>query len=350
MKIWLDALTSKQALIMHHLEKEFLKRNHEVVITCRNYDYLVSLLRLKGSSPLIFGRYGETLEDKIRAGLEREMFFVNIWEKEGKPHLHISLTSPEAVRVAFRLKIPIIVLSDSPHSIYVNKLTMPLADLIIIPKCTPKEAYSYATNPEKIVQFDGLFEVMWIKSSHLSPTNLKALNIKPYEYIVIRPEEKKASYYFAKYEKPTRVDTLIKEVLDNTNVKIVAFPRYPDQRKFLASFPSERVIIPDTAVDSLPLLKYAIAVITGGETMATEAALLGTPAISFFPRRLHVMDYLIEKGFPFFHITDMKHLADLVLKIIDAPFKYHMDVEAKLRSLEDPTTIITRSAEELVTF
>ena len=347
MRVWLDALTSKQALIMNHLERKLMKEGHEAIITCRNYDYVVSLLKLKGSRPVVYGGYGETLEDKIRAGLERERFFVDLWEVRGRPDVHVSLTSPEAIRVAFRLKVPVIALSDSPHSIYVNKLTMPLADVVITPKCTPKEAYAYAVRPERIVQFDGLFEVMWIKGASYSPYDVRDLGLEPFSYIVLRPEEKKASYYPGGYEQPTKIGKLVKAVIEETELKVVVFPRYRDQGEYLRRLSGRRVLIPPRAVNTIPLLKYAVMVITGGGTMATEAALLGTPAITFFPRKLDVMRYLEGKGFPLIHIAGLEDVLKEALRIMRDHEAYRMDTESMLKEVEEPTDLIIEHIEEL---
>lgn len=347
MRVWFDALTSKQALIAVHLKLHFEAHNHEFLVTCRDYDYIVSLFRKKGIEPVICGTYGETLEEKVIAGLKRELFFVKLWSHEGKPSIHISLTSPEASRIAFRLKIPIILLTDSPHSIYVNKLTIPLADALITPICIPKSSFNYLIEPSKIIQFNGLFEVMWVKRYLHGKPKSPPLGLRPSSYIVVRPEEKKASYYESKSPEPTVAAKIISHILKETDLTVIFFPRYKDQEHYIRKMFGKKVIIPVNALDSLPLLQNALTVVTGGLTMATEASLLGTPAITFFPRELPVMRYVMDKGLPLFHLRDLDQVTSLILKIYDAPRKYRMESAHVLNLMEDPSSLIVSKAEEL---
>ncbi len=353
MKVWFDALTSKQALIAVYLKRTFEAHDHKFLITCRNYDYLVSLMRLYGVEPIVYGSYGETLEAKVRTGLEREIFLLNLWSSS-KPHVHISLTSPEASRIAFRLKIPIVLLTDSPHSIYVNKLTIPLADVLITPACIPKSAFTHLIDPNRIVQFKGLFEVMWIKDlakAEKEPLLEPPLGLRPLRYVVIRPEERKASYYQAIGEEPTSACCIISQILDETDLKVVFFPRYSDQREYVSKLFRQhigrRIIIPDKAMRAPPLLYNAVAVITGGLTMATEASLLGTPAITYFPKSLPVMEFLIERGSPLMHVHSAYKASELLSKILNSPRRYRKDTRPLLELLEDPSYLILAKAEEI---
>jgi len=304
---WIDVLTPKQALISVYLYEEFRKREIDVIVTCRKYDYTIGVLKNGRVEPVIIGEYGgRSLLSKLIASSERQLELSRYWLNTRRPDIHISMTSPEGTRVAFGLRIPILLLSDTPHSIFVNKLTIPLAD---------------------------------------TESVLKNLGLTKYEYVVLRPGEFKAAYYPTMNIKQSVMSNIISELLEHVNVVIL--PRYVDQYEFLKQELGDNIIIPDKAVDTLSLEYYALLVVTGGLTMATEAALMGTPAITFFPKRLDIEKFLEDMGFPIYHLSIDK-LRSTVLKIIENPQNYRKNTRELLSKLEDPTTIILERSMDLI--
>ncbi|MBN1351299.1 DUF354 domain-containing protein, partial [candidate division KSB1 bacterium] len=73
-----------------------------------------------------------------------------------------------------------------------------------------------------------------------------------------------------------------------SNVLIVIIPRGEKQKQQFMNYKKsdavwkEKLIIPDSAIDTLSLLYYADLMIGGGGTMNREAVALGVPTYSFF--------------------------------------------------------------------
>ena len=344
---WIDVLTPKQALISVYLYEEFRKREIDVIVTCRKYDYTIGVLKNGRIEPVIIGEYGgRSLLSKLIASSERQLELSRYWLNTRRPDIHISMTSPEGTRVAFGLRIPILLLSDTPHSTFVNKLTIPLADTVIIPKAVAFNEYlNIDSNKDKFVRFNGVFELMWINKFSPKESVLKNLGLTKYEYVVLRPGEFKAAYYPTMNIKQSVMSNIISELLEHVNVIIL--PRYVDQYEFLKQELGDNIIIPDKAVDTLSLEYYALLVVTGGLTMATEAALMGTPAITFFPKRLDVEKFLEDMGFPIYHLSIDK-LRSTILKIIEDPQNYRKNTRELLSKLEDPTSIILERSMDLI--
>jgi predicted glycosyltransferase len=84
--------------------------------------------------------------------------------------------------------------------------------------------------------------------------------------------------------------------------KIVFLPRNEDERSSLKAGPD--IFIPDKALNGLDLCWYADAVLTGSGTLAREAALLGVPAVSFFPETLLAVDQDLVSRNKMFHSRD----------------------------------------------
>jgi len=342
MLAWLEALTPKQAQLMIEIKGRLEKAGWRVVITTRKHDYTLGIFRLKKVKPVVIGVYGgASLEGKLYSSLYRSKKLLDYISKlDEKPRVHISFSSPDAVRVAFGLGIKIILLNDTPHSIYVNRLTLPLADKILIPKAIPKEAFTYAVPSNRLVQYEGVDEVSWIKKLKPKTSVLRKLGLnRRDEIVVIRSEEVKASYYPKLMEIPTI--KVLSEIYGRNELKIVYFARYPDQKKLISErFP--KVIIPKRAVDAPSLIAYSRLVVTGGGTMAREGALLGVPSISLFPAKLHVNEWLSAKGFPLWHFRRVEDAVEMIDKILDEPDKFRVDTSRMLMELEDPVEVLLK--------
>ncbi len=339
--IWIDALTPKQALLSIKIKETVEKIGFKTIITTREYDYTTKIYELNNLKPIIVGRHGgKEVEGKLMASLERSMKLAEIiLSMRERPSYHISLSSPEAVRIAFGLSIPIIILNDTPHSKYVNKLTIPLADKLITPKAIPKEEYKGLISEERIIQYNGVDEVAWIKDLKNDPKVMEKLGLEVNDKIIIaRESEYKASYYDW-MEKPVQklVNRILGEFKDE--VKIVYFPRYEEEREHMRN---PNVIIPREAVDTRVLMKYAIITISGGGTMARESALIGTPSISLFPLLIHVNKWLEDMGLPLRNIRDINEAYEYIRNVIKDPEKYRVETERIIKSMEDPTQIITK--------
>ena len=281
MRIWLDALTAKQARLMGHLARKAEAWGHEVLLTVRDYDFAPSIARRIGMRHTVVGTYGgETLEGKLAADINRMEGLLKL-VAEFKPDVLVSYPSPSAVRVAYGLGIRIIVYSDSPHSVHPHRLTVPLADYLVHSALIPRSWYDpYITPWTRIVTFRGVEEYEWIQGYDCKRTTRLTIE-EP--FIVYRPPEYKASYY--KAEGYSLFLGIVEEAL-RRGYRIIVMPRYPDQYEALKKrYGSDRrvQIVYREAVETLDLYCSASGVITGGATMAREAALMCKPAISLYP-------------------------------------------------------------------
>ncbi len=138
-KAWFDALTAKQARIAAVLSMEGRRNNIDFIITCRKYDYVEEVLDMFNLHYECVGYHGEDPKEKLLRGIERQLALLDVVRDFD---VHVSLTSPDAVRVAFGLGKPIIALTDTAHSYFVNKLTLPLANTVIAPLAIPMSEWA----------------------------------------------------------------------------------------------------------------------------------------------------------------------------------------------------------------
>ena len=340
--VWFEALTAKQSLLFSIIAEALMKNKISYLITTRNYDYIISLLKMRKKSFVTFGRYGGlSKRDKMNSSLKRMKMIFNFL-KNYKVRVHLSFTSPDSTRIAYGLGIPIILLSDSPHSDIVNKLTIPLANKLIVPICTYREFLKYRIDTE-IISFDGVFETVWTKS--FKPNKKVLGKLKPYSYVIVRLEEIKASYYPIKGQY-TFMTYIINYLLKN-KIKILVYPRYRDQRIYIKEKYREHInkliLIPKYAKELQSLEYYSLMVITGGTSIAHESSLLGVPSITIFPKKLPVTEYIIKKGFPLFATHNKKDIINLIHDIFENNEKYRVkndELRILHEKLEDPTPLI----------
>lgn len=320
MKVWYDACTGKHVRYAIANAKCLRHRKHQVILTTRKHPDTIPMADYLGEEFIVAGSYNpKSLLTRLKEGIERQLFFSKLFEKDA-PDAAVSHGSVDQCRVAFGLGKPIIVTVDTPYAEAVHKLTLPLADYIVASKAIPERFLEKFSVDARIVGFDGVDEVAWIKDFQRTAE---------YDFgkplIVLRPMEEKAVY-----TKETTDMLVLAKKLTRLG-KVVFLSRY--NRK-----PMQNLVVPKGFVDSASLVRQADLFVGVGGTITREAALQGTPAIIIdtYPHQ-YVNDFLIEKGFPIFkaeYSNTLKHAEMLLGK--------RKNVKQLLEKLENPVDTITR--------
>jgi hypothetical protein len=244
--------------------------------------------------------------------------------KKNPPGIAVMHVSIECARVAFGLGIPLISTFDTSHAEAQCRLTVPLTDTIIASEAIPPQAI-YRYGAKKIVQFEGVDEVAWIKG--FKP-EMKFNFEKP--FIVVRQTEVKAAYA----EGISDITEQIARKLSSL-AEVVFLPRF--NRK-----PKKGLVIPETFVDSASLAAQADLVVSVGGTLSREAALAGTPSIVIrLFNNLYVNEYLKRKGFPLF-IIEPQRTIEYAKKHLGKKW----NVKQLLEKLENPVDVVQKVVEE----
>lgn len=333
MRIWLDAITPKQARLMSSIAKSL---GEDYVITVKGYSESVSLLKKLDVKFVEIGNYSsKNLREKLVYYADRVRFLTE-FAVEYEPDFLISFSSPEAVRVAFGLSIRSVTMNDSPHSYHVGRLTLPISWRVVYPKAIPEgEMIKLGASEDSLVPYDGVDEVAWVKDRLVDGRSFNR-NFS----VFIRPEESGASYMLGREGFSLKlIDVAIEAGAD-----VMVKPRYEDQARAIKEIYGKKVTLLEDTVDTLELFRRVVMVITGGGTMARESALLGTPSLCVFPldTKLYVNDYLKEMGFPIWRAGSYEEATGVMRVILRDPDSYVMDTRPLVRSLEDPRDVIRR--------
>jgi len=340
--IWFNANVPKDSLMVAAIIKRLQRKGYNFLVTTREHESTSHLLEYLGVKPIVVGKYGgRTLKEKLIASLKRGLDLINILDDYPAPSWTIHFACPEVARVAYGLGYKNIVIEDTAHASIVHRLTLPLADFFITPKCNPKSLFVHMINPEKILQYNGVDPVEWITAFPPKSEVIKELNLDPSRPIVVlRPAETFAYYYLhiTKGRSLLFEDRIIKYMLENTpEVQIVVLPRYEEQRNTLIKNFKDKIVIPKKFILAFNLIAFSTLLITGGGTMVQEGALLGIPSLYYFPKRIAYADYLEKKGFPVIHAPTYKEIKDWVSRILKDPDEYRVDTASMLKKLEKPS-------------
>jgi predicted glycosyltransferase len=324
MRVWYDACTGKHVRYGVAIAKRLRKLGHEVIFTTREHPDTVALAKILGEDPIVVGKYNPaSLFTRLAESAKRVVKFSGMF-KNNPPRAAISHQSVELCRCAFGLNIPTIVTADTAHATAVNRLTIPLASVLLTSEAIPKSLFN-KYGAQKIVQFKGVDEVAWAKDSQLA----QSFEFKT-PLIVVRQEETRAAYGLGKE------DVTVKAARKLSSLGTVVFlPRYSRPKE-------KKLVIMDKFVDSAALAGQSDLVISAGGTIAREAALQGTPSIvtSEFGR-IQVNDYLSRKGFPLFIVKSSE-----VVARAKQCLRKKFDVRTKLERLENPVDVIEKILRE----
>lgn len=349
MKIWFEALTGKQALLFHHLALKLEKNGHNTFFTSRPYsiDRANSNLDRLGRKHKSIGKYGNNLKEQLIEGSKR-IIELTEYVYEEQPDLMIAFPSPDAFRTAFGLKIPSLQINDTPHATAVAKLTISLSNGLIHSDAIKSEDFA-KNGVTKFFPYSGVDEIEWIKFAKPDENVIKRLDLEKENFIVLRCEESKATYFRNLYPNRIPGQTYMKELIEKLRkkglkYKFVVFPRYPEQEEILEDMD---VIIPESSVDGISLTYFSKLTITGGGTMGREAALLGTPTIYSFPMELAVSKFITELGFPLFHFPNINELPKKIINLLEYKRIDENERKLKIEKLESPFDGIKRALKEL---
>lgn len=289
MKIWIDITNTPHVNVLIPIIRQ-LESKHELIITARSFSETIPLLRKNGIEPLILGEYKGKNRLKKILGLTTRMF--DLYRKLPEFDISFSLGGNYTSTVSkFRRKLSIVF---SDNDISFKAPAFHFGSYFIFPSYfkTDHLESRYGIRDNQVFKFDGFKEDIYI--ADYKPDKRFSEQLPFIDFITIRPENLKASYV------PRDGSTIVPHLFEKfKNENILFLPRYQEERKYAKGY--SNIFIPDGPLNGLDVCFFTKAMLTGAGTFAREAALLGTPAVSFFPGKefLTVDIIMQEKGWEF---------------------------------------------------
>jgi uncharacterized protein len=199
--------------------------------------------------------------------------------------------------------------------------------MVFLQKITATKVYFppiIKSNRKKIITYNALKEWSYLSPEYFNPDNtiLREYNVKQREYIFVREVSSGSLNYLNQsegtilsfaYKLPSNIPILLS--LENKDLK--------------NKFPANWVILNEPISDIHSLMYYSKMVISSGDSMAREGAMLGIPGIYCGIREMQANKVLIDKGMMF------KCLPHDVPELVNRIFKDEIKFKSQLEFRED---------------
>lgn len=294
MKIWVDLANAPQVLFMQSLIAEMRRRNHELLITTREFTETISLADYYGLDHTPIGAHGgKTAFGKVIANIQRAARIARLVRPQ-RVSLAVSQGSIAQAIVAAWLRIPMVATGDYEGQPG-NHIVCRVARRLIVPDVFCKaHLHRYGATDAKIVTYPGIKEQVYLAAFKPNPTFRDRLGISADRIVAtMRPPSTVSAYHRFR---DTVFDDTISYVAGHANTVVVLLPRGTEQRHKYADLGMPNVIIPGEVVDGPQLVYCSDLVIGAGGTMNREATVLGTPVYTQFQGQIGSVDeYLIKQ-------------------------------------------------------
>ena len=275
--------------IINNLEND----GHSVKIVTWDKDITLYLLNVYGLDYEVVGKHYKNLLKKAYGMVKSDFKLLKI-AKRFNPDILVS-APPYFVQVSEIIRKPHICLSDTEHANLVGLLSFPFTDVILTPSCFKREL-----NPKKHIKFDGYLELAYLHPHYFKPDSsiLDDLELsKNDKFIVLRFVSWEASHDIGQHGLVNK-KKFVKELEKYGRIFITSERKtHPDLEKYRITVPPERIH---------DLLYFATLYIGEGATMASEAAVLGTPSIYVNTLRLGYLDEEEKKYGLVYNFSDPK--------------------------------------------
>lgn len=244
------------------------KQGHKISITTRDKDVSIKLLDAYGFEYVCTGRNYYSKCGKMWSLLRNE-FNILVESLRFKPDVFLSCLLPFPAHIGSILRKPVIGLTDTEHARMNHALAKPFTDAIIVPTC-----FKHSMG-KKEIRFNGFLELCYLHPNYFTPdpSILDLLGVKKDEkYLIMRFVSWHASHDIG--HRGLSLEMKRKAVREFSKYARVFISSEGELPQDLT--PYELKIPPEKMHD---VLDYAYLYFGESGTMATEAALLGTPAV-----------------------------------------------------------------------
>lgn len=242
---------------------------HDVRITTRDKEVSIALLEAYG---LPYELRGEMYNGMFKKAIGMLKIDLKLYEiaKKFQPDLLMGVGNPYVAHIGTLLRKPAIIFTDTENVKTSSLLTYPFASSIITP-----EYFQERLDPKKQVKIRGFKEIAYLHPKYFvpDPKVLTDAGVSPDERLIILRFISWGASHDTHLKGITRdeVGAVIRDLSGYGRVLITS-------EKPIEGIPEKyRIHLPPEKMHSL--LSFASLYIGEGGTMATEAAVLGTPSI-----------------------------------------------------------------------
>ena len=324
MKIIIDIGHPAHVHYFRNIIKIMEANNHEFFIVARDKEVSHALLKKYKIDFKSRGRGRNNLLGKIIYTIQADLILLNFALK-WKPDVLLSFSSPYLAHVSKVIGKPHIALTDTEHANLGIIAFAPFTDTIITPDCFLRDFKN------KQIRFNGYFELGYLAPKYFigNKNILENLGItKNQKVVLFRYVSWGASHDVGQSGIPDKMKLKLINIFVNKGYEVLISA----EGKLLDEFEKYRVnISPDKIHDLLNAIDIFI-----GEsgTMATEAAILGTPSIYVNSLNAGVFEDEVKYGL-LYSYRDTENLVYDIEKLINTPNLKNIHLKRRNEMLKD---------------
>lgn len=268
MKILIEIRHPAHTHLFKYFIREMAKHGHTIKVLAKEKEIATYLLDRFEISYTVIGQNRKGLSKKCK-GMLIEDYKVYWLAKQFNPDIFVGRNSPSLAHISFLMKKPYLCFADTEHAWLIWLATKPFMSCIITPNCFMKYF------GKKHVRYEGYHELAYLHPMYFKPeaSVLDYLGVKEGEkYIILRFVSWGATHDRGHSGLSLEMKRkAVKEFSKYVRVFISSEGGLPkDLRSYQVKVPPERMH---------DVLYYATMYFGEGATMASECAMLGTPAI-----------------------------------------------------------------------
>lgn len=309
MKILFDINHPAQLNFFKIIIESLKKKGCEIHIATLNRGKIPDIIKreLPDIPLFIFGRKGKNVFETLVFNALNRLIQLYRLVKKNKYDLLTGTAIVQLAIIGKILRIPSIGLNDDPEFTSVMKLLKRFLDILFVPKSTN-------LNGKNIVQFNGLKEWTYLSPKYFEPNSeiLKDYNLKEKEYFFIRYVDNNTMNY--NFSDNDLIEKIVQDILNDKKIVLSL-----EDKSKISKF-QNCIILNEPVKDIHSLIYFSKMVISNGDSIPREGALLGVESLYCGHRDMAVNRFLEEKELLFinnnlFEIEKIIKEIEIVVKI-----------------------------------
>ena len=285
MKILIDIKHPAQLNLFKGLSNELLEENWDVTICYLQRGKLPSIIKREyaGFNTIPVGSSKGTRWSILWDGnIKRTLAFLDLIKKNNY-NICIAASSIPLALACKMAGIPVIQFYDDPERGRINNINARLSNQLFFPPIVKKG--------HKISTFNCLKEWSYLSPKRFQPGEkiLRKYGLAPNEYIFVREVSNKSFNYYNQQD--GIIGGFAHKIDPNAKVILSLEDKGNSDR-----FPGHWTILQEPVEDIHSLIYYSRLVVSSGDSMAREGAMLGVPSIYCGTRKMKANELLMQAG------------------------------------------------------
>ena len=313
MRIWIDLDNSPHAHFFPPIIRRLEEAGYAVELTARRFGQVEEIARSHGLKYVVIGQHRTPHFFLTRAlATVGRALRLTAYGRQIRPAIAVSHGSRAQVLAAWLLGIPVMTIYD--YEFVYSELFSRMATKLLLPETIPSVTLERQhVDMKKVIRYPGFKENVYLSGWQNSPEVMEELNLDPGRLIItVRPPATWAHYQDPLSEVLFRA--LVERLRGDRDSQVIVLPRTRKQGEELKKSYGMRSApfrVSDKSVDALSLMALSDAVLSGGGTMAREAAIIGTPAYSLFAGKPGAVDAALERDGKLTILRKIEEVRDL---------------------------------------